>query len=202
MLKDIISELEHRFKELISKPNKSRAEIDEKEIVRLELEAALVKDEKPLIDELHKVGINVSSVWDLVNTSKSYKKAIPILIEHLSKPYHPKNKEGIVRALAVKDAIGIVASKAVINEYHNIPIEDHFLRWAIGNTMTILITEDCIDSVTNIVLNEKNGDTRQMFVAALRRLKSPKATEVLQQLLSDESEVIRSEAQKAFKNMK
>lgn len=189
-----ISKLDKRFRELVQKPNKSQEEIEEKERVRLKLESALDKDEKPLINELQEVGVKVSSAWDLVNTTKSYKKAIPVLIKHLSKPYYSKNKEGIVRALAVKEAIG-TACKAVINEYHNIPKEDHFLRWAFGNTMTVIITEDYIDDVIDIVLDETNGDSRQMFVSALGKLKSPKAKEVLKQLLNDKSEVIRKEAQ-------
>jgi hypothetical protein len=170
MLKENISELDHRFKELLRKPNKSQAEIEEKERVRLELEAALQKDEQPLINDLQKFGINVSSAWDLVNTAKSYKKAIPVLIEHLSKPYHSKNKEGIVRALAVKEAVSSIACKAVVNEYHNIPKADHFLRWVFGNTMTVIITEECINNVIDIVLDETNGESRQMFVAALGKL--------------------------------
>lgn len=201
MLKENISELDHRFKELLRKPNKSQEEVEEKEKVRLELESALEKDEMPLINDLRKVGVNVSSAWDLVNTPKSYKKAIPVLIENLSKPYHSKNKEGIVRALAVKEAVGGTACKAVLNEYHNTPEEDHFLRWAFGNTMTVIITEECIDDVIEIVLNESNGESRQQFVAALGKLKSPRAKEPLQQLLNDKSEVIRKEAQKALKKI-
>jgi hypothetical protein len=91
----------------LSNPSRHRTKplTEEKEKVRLELESALEKDEMPLINDLRKVGVNVSSAWDLVDTHKSFKKAIPVLIENLSKPYHSKNKEGIVRALAVKTLI-------------------------------------------------------------------------------------------------
>jgi hypothetical protein len=57
---------------------------------------------RPLIDEMRGIGIEVQSVWDLVNSLSPYPRAIPILIKHLKKPYHPKIKEGIVRALTVK----------------------------------------------------------------------------------------------------
>ncbi|MEO0249525.1 MAG: hypothetical protein ABIN58_08295, partial [candidate division WOR-3 bacterium] len=49
-------------------------------------------------------GLEVSSVWDLVNTSEPYPEAIPVLIKLLSQIEEPHMKEGIVRALTVKEA--------------------------------------------------------------------------------------------------
>jgi hypothetical protein len=57
-------------------------------------------------------------------------------------PYHSKNKEGIVRALAVKETAGSSTCMAVLDEYHNIPNEDHFFRWAFGNSIKVIITEE------------------------------------------------------------
>ena len=158
-----LDKLANRFGELVRKPNKTQAEIQEKEEVRIALEAAYAEDEKPLVDDLVKAGFNVTSSWDLVNTKSSYKAAIPILVEHLSKPYHVKNKEGIVRALAVKEAKG-VACRGIIDEYHKAPKNDFHYRWNFGNTMAVIITEDYIDDVVKIVQDESNGESRHMFV--------------------------------------
>lgn len=196
-----VDALANRFGELVRKPNKTQAEIQEKEEVRIALEAAYAEDEKPLIDDLVKAGFNITSSWDLVNTKSSYKAAIPILVEHLSKPYHVKNKEGIVRALAVKEAKG-VACRAVIDEYHKAPRHDFHYRWTFGNTMAVIITVDYIDDVIAIVQDESNGESRHMFVAALGNTKSPRAKETLRQLIKDKDKTISKEAQKALKQIK
>jgi hypothetical protein len=52
LLQENLSELDLMFKELPRKPNKSQTEIEEKERIRLELEAALKKDEQRLINDL------------------------------------------------------------------------------------------------------------------------------------------------------
>ncbi|MGB4415556.1 MAG: HEAT repeat domain-containing protein [Paludibacter sp.] len=193
--------LANRFGELVKKPNKTPAEIQEKEEVRIALEAAYAEDEKPLIDALVEAGLNVTSSWDLVNTKSSYKVAIPILVEHLPKPYHIKNKEGIVRALAVKEAKG-VACRAIIDEYHRAPKDDFNYRWTFGNTMAVIITAEYVDDVIAIVQNESNGESRHMFVTALGNTKSPRAKEPLQQLLKDKDKTISKEAHKALKKIK
>ncbi len=148
-------------------------------------EAELRKDEKPLIKELVSFGFNISSSWELVNTSAKYEDAIPVLVKHLSKPYHKKNKEGIVRALAVKEAKGI-ACKVIIEEYHKAPKDDFHYRWAFGNTMAVIITEEHMDDVIEIVQDEENGESRDMFVRALGKVKSSKVEQVLIDLLDDD----------------
>lgn len=57
--------------------------------------------QEPLADELRAAGVEVDSAWDLVNTSTPYPAALPILIEHLERPYPDRVREGIARALAV-----------------------------------------------------------------------------------------------------
>ena len=174
--------------------------LKEKEEVRTALEATYAEDEKPLVEDLMQVGFNITSSWDLVNTKSSYKSAIPILLEHLSKPYHLKNKEGIIRALAVKEAKGI-ACRAILDEYNKAPKNNSNYRWAFGNTMAVIMTAEYIDDVVAIVQDENNGESREMFVAALGNTKSSKVRDVLKQLLIDKSEVIRKEAQKALKKI-
>ena len=175
--------------------------LKETEEVELLLELAYAKEEKPLTDDLAKAGVNVTSSWDLVNTKSSYKAAVPILVDHLSRPYHKKNKEGIVRALAVKEAKGI-ACRVIIDEYHRAPKDDFHFRWAFGNTMAVIMTKEYIDDVVAIVKDESNGESRDMFVAALGNTRSPKVKEVLQRLLKDKNKIISDRAQRALKKIK
>ena len=60
------------------------------------------------------------------------------------------------------------------------------LRWAIGNTIFITIAENDVENILPIVQDENNGESRQMFVAALGKVKSEKAEDVLINLLEDE----------------
>ncbi|SEK63731.1 HEAT repeat domain-containing protein [Parapedobacter koreensis] len=225
MIKENITELEKKWVELLKSPKRLNAPkitntkivaaelqtqllqdeeyqkwIKEKDEVRAALEAAYAQDEKPLVEDLVKAGMNIRSSWDLVNAKSSYKSAIPILIEHLSKPYCLKNKEGIIRALAVKEAKG-VACKTILDEYNKTEKKDANYRWSFGNTMAVIMTADYIGDVLAIVQDESNGDSRHMFVTALGNTKSSKAEETLKQLLTDKSEVIRKEAQKALKKI-
>lgn len=180
-----INRLNEKFKELIAKPYKSQEDIELKEEIRISLEKALSEEEIKLVDDLNSLDLNVSSVWDLVNTKNKYPNAIPILLIHLVKDYSEKNKEGIVRALAVKEAIG-KASPVLIAEYNRTPKDKMLLRWAIGNTIYTTITEDDVESILPIVRDKTNGTSRQMFVSALGKVKSEKAEDVLVNLLDDE----------------
>lgn len=136
--------------------------------------------------ELAKAGISVNDIYDLVNTDKPYPTAIPVLLNLLQEGIeHIGIKEGIVRALAVKEAIG-KASPVLIAEYNRTPKDKTLLRWAIGNTIYTTITENDVESILPIVQDKTKGMSRQMFVAALGKVKSEKAENVLINLLDDE----------------
>jgi HEAT repeat protein len=139
-----------------------------------------------LKSELNKVGIYINDIYDLVNTSDPYPAAIPVLLKVLREGIMDvKIKEGIIRALAVKEAVGKVGP-ALFAEYNSLPKENIMLRWAIGNTIYKTITKKDIEYVLPIVQDKENGISRQMFVVALGKVKSEEAEEVLINLLDDE----------------
>jgi len=174
--------------------------LKEKEAVGNALDEAYAKDAKPLLDDLASIGIKIESVWDLVNTKSSYKTAIPKLIEHLPRPYHIRNKEGIVRSLGVKEAKG-KACRVIIDEYNRTPKDQKDYRWTFGNAMSVIMTPEYADEVIDIVEDESNGDSRHMFIASLSKAGSPKVMKVLEGLLSDNSEMIRTMAQKVINRL-
>lgn len=188
-------ELEQQFVEFVRKRFKSPAEMDEMERRRVLLMNALLQQSKPLHDDVLAVGIRIKSVSDFVNTADKYPEAIPVLTKHLKKPYHPNIKEGIVRALAVKEAKGI-ANKAIMDEYHKAPKKREGFKWVFGNTMSVIVTRDDLDELLKIVLDEGNGDSRTGFIEALAKLKSPKVIEALHQLENDKSQIVAERAKK------
>jgi hypothetical protein len=202
-LEEKINELGYKLGDLVRKKVKSPSEVEEMLRIADAFGEALQRQAQPLFVELADLDIRIKSVWDLVNTSASYQEAIPVLVNHLSRPYHHRNKEGIVRALAVKEAKGL-ANKAVMKEYLKLPKESpeepwifHY-RWAFGNTMRTIVTKDDLDELIAIVLDDTNGASRNMFVRALAKLKSPKVRETLEKLVNDKITTVAEEARKAL----
>ena len=92
-------------------------------------------EEEPMIADLAVAGFEVGSVWDLVNTNKSYPAAIPVLLDHLRRPYHERIRNGIIRALTVKDAKGI-AGDDILDELGREADSEN--RWALANALTVV----------------------------------------------------------------
>lgn len=147
---------------------------------------SMAVDQERIKSELAAAGISIQDIYDLVNTDRPYPAAVPILLRLLNEDTEPDVvTEGVIRALAVKEAIG-KAGPVLISAYNKTQKDKSSLRWAIGNTMYMVITKDDVNDILAIVLDKGNGTSRQMFVAALGKVKSEKAEEVLLYLLDDD----------------
>jgi hypothetical protein len=135
--------------------------------------------------ELDKIGLKIDDIYDLVNSDKTYHEAIPVLLDLLKRVEHDGVKEGIIRALAVNEAKG-KADSLLIDEFFRVPKEKLLLRWVIGNTMEVVISNNVLDKVIKIINDKSNGMSRQMFVLALGNLSSPKCEDALIEVLNDE----------------
>jgi HEAT repeat protein len=143
--------------------------------------------------ELRKVGLNVASIFDLVNTKEKYPEAIPILVQLAKKDYaDPRVLDGVIRALTVKEAKG-AANETLLKVYARLASEHELVRWSIGNAFSVIITPKDVDQVLQIVQDKSSGMSRQMFVIALGGFRnSPKIESVLIQLLDDEEVVLHA----------
>lgn len=189
-----IDKINNRLKELVKKKVKTLEEVEKQQEKAIELQRLMNEEISPLIIELNMHGFEVNSIWDLVNSKNKYLDAIPILLEHLTRDYSEKNKEGIVRSLSVKEAIGKVVP-TLLNEYNKSEKNATSLRWAIGNTIYTTITkndEDQILPLIQVVKNRVNGSSRQMFVSALGKFQSKEVESVLIDLLLDEEVIIHT----------
>ena len=74
---------------------------------KVEAQAAELRlAERPIVEDLVAVELDVSSVWDPVNSSKPYPRALPVLVEHLERGGYPDRvMESLGRALAVTELI-------------------------------------------------------------------------------------------------
>jgi HEAT repeat protein len=138
-------------------------------------------EDHKIAQKLRDVGVIVESVYDLVNTSMPYPNAIPILLEALKTGIsHPGTKEGVIRALTVKEAKG-KAAPILLQEFYR--LKDPILKWTIGNAMTVVATEDDFDEIVKIIEEGENGDARQMFIFALGNFKNDRSENILLGLL-------------------
>jgi hypothetical protein len=104
--------------------------------------AACHADEADLVHEIRAAGYDVDSVWDLVNNNPHpflerrfvgpYQRAYRVLVAHLEVQHHHKIREGIVRALTVKDG-GRELEQALLREFENEPSQE--LRWVLANAL-------------------------------------------------------------------
>jgi len=62
--------------------------------------AAIAADEDSLREELRAVGVEVRTVYDLVDDTVTPLAAVPVLVRHLQLPHEVITLEGIVRALS------------------------------------------------------------------------------------------------------
>lgn len=135
-----------------------------------------------------RAGLNITSVFDLVNSKAAYPQAIPALLECLLQACEKWIKEGIVRALSVKEARG-KADFTLVNEFKSISPDDReyqSLKWAIGNALSIVGTNNVADDLFEIAQDVRHGKAREMVVVSLGRLSDPRAPEVRMKLLDDD----------------
>jgi hypothetical protein len=154
--------------------------------------AILAADQKPLMDSLAKAGISVNSLWDLVNTNKPYTDAIPVLVEHLQKEYHPRTKEGIARSLAVRGARKI-AWDVVLAEYKQ-AVPDELIveprkrgyKDGLAVALAAMAGKEDVDALLELLKDESLRSSRIFFVKKVLRYKSnPKVIETLKKLMDD-----------------
>jgi hypothetical protein len=118
------------------------AQRDAKERERQKREQISAADEAELVREIREAGYDIDSVWDLVNNTPhpsfecrflgEYRLAYPILARHLFVPHLKENREGIIRALTVKDG-GSEVESSLLNCFQS-ETDDH-LRWVLANAL-------------------------------------------------------------------
>ncbi|MGO8753387.1 MAG: hypothetical protein ACLQNE_46215 [Thermoguttaceae bacterium] len=137
-----------------------------------ERQAAFAVIERPIMDELRKVGVAAASVDEMV---KGYAPLSPqivqVLLDWLPRVQEDRIKESMIRALG-----------AAKEPFDGRPLADCFmhdtsetLRWPIANSMAIARPLEISDWLVEAVKNRLFGSARQMLVLALAKL-TPRET--------------------------
>jgi len=148
---------------------------------RQRIAAELRQAQAPLLEDLRLVGVSVSSVWDLVNTSAPYPNALPILLDHLSCSYPGAVREGIARALAVREAK--FAWPKLMRLYQE---ETHpRAKDGLAVALAAIADDETIDDLISLIIDSRNGPSRLLLLRPLERSSDPKARQTLIQLQND-----------------
>lgn len=149
-----------------------------------EQDARYAEAEAPVVAALAEVGVEVRSVWDLVNTDDDhYVDAVPVLVEHLQDESYPDRvREGIARSLSFRRAAP--AWPAIVELYRS--TTDSFdLQQGLAVAMAGTVTDDTVDELVAEAHREEHGESRLILLLGLKRLRTSAATEALEGLLDD-----------------
>lgn len=154
----------------------------------------LLEDDARVVEALRFAGFRVSSIDELVNTARPYPTAIPVLIKMLSEVRHPRIKEGIARALSVKEAVPVVGD--LIREFRRMEpktSDEAAAKWALGNAIAVAATDKHTGDVIELIRDNVHGRARMMLPLALTKATNTELViDVLLDALNDEDVVCKS----------
>lgn len=159
-------------------------DLDEELVRREALFKESIASQEPLRRDLASVGEMVGTVYDLVDTSRPYPAALPVLIDHLQRGgYPPRVMEGIGRALAVKPAIQWW--DILVDRYLN--ALDVGEREGAGVALAACATKKQFEELCRLAslpLDDPRK-TRAMFLRALVRIDRDRGWDVVRSLVDD-----------------
>ncbi|WP_295775628.1 hypothetical protein [uncultured Microbacterium sp.] len=172
-------EAERRKKELLRNDPVYRAQVEAVEAERRERVRKLREAEQPIIKDLRDVGIEVGSVWDLVNTSAPYLPALPVLMKHLERDGYPDRVvESIGRALAVRESVPY---------WHRLRdlylrAEGRGARSGLAVALGVSATPAQLEELIELLHNESLGESRVLLIAPVIKLGGARGREVIKAL--------------------
>jgi hypothetical protein len=147
------------------------------------------------LSELRSVGIEIENVSDLVNTSRKYEPALPILLRHLLMPYSDATKETIARALAVSSPY-IVESWPIFVEQYRVAksgkgprgpgdTKEYRLgaKAGLACVLSVAVTDDTLPELISIAKDPSHGESRLLLLSALKRKR--RKNHMAQQAIND-----------------
>jgi hypothetical protein len=142
------------------------------------------KEQAMLLRDLSAVGVKVSTVWDLVNTSASYTVALPILLDHLKRPYSDGIREGIARALAVR-ATRPIGWSLLVDEFSKTELSNERVKDGLAVALAGASDDTVISELIDLARDKRHGASRVLLLLGIKRSKSPEARSAIKQPADD-----------------
>lgn len=168
--------------EMLRNDPEYRAKVEAVEAERQERARVLRDAEQPIVADLRAAGVQVDSVWDLVNTSEPYPAALPVLIEHLERGGYPERvMESLGRALAVKPAVVFWERlKARWLDARDPGEED-----GAAVALAACATRTQIDDLIEFLSVEERGQSRIYFIRPILKVGGDQGRKVVEGLRAD-----------------
>jgi len=150
--------------------------------------AALHEEEKPIVADLRLAGLDVQSVWDLVNwRGQPYDAAIWVLLKHLPIHYSDRLAEGIARALS-RPYARAASWEAVLNLFRAEPqIPGAGFKAALALALSGMAKSTDIEVLIELFHDRSHGGCRVFFISKIARSKHNEAIPTLARHLDDPS---------------
>lgn len=143
---------------------------------------ALSAAETPILADLADVGIDASSVWDVVNTSTPYPQALPVLINHLRLGGYPdRSMEGMGRALAVKPSVQYWDE---LRELY-VSVSGSGAQQGLAVALSVAATKAQVGDLIDLVKDGSRDDSRLHFLRPIRKLGGPDGIAFVETLVGD-----------------
>jgi hypothetical protein len=114
--------------------------------------------------------VKVDSVWDLVNATRPYAAAIPVLTAHLQRVRHAVLREGIARALTVPEARGEGARVMLSELQRPIGESPHPVRWALANALAVAGDGSVVNEIKALAVDDRYADVRERLTRAVENI--------------------------------
>jgi hypothetical protein len=136
----------------------------------------------PLLADLAAAGFSVRSVWALIDPKLPKTSALPVLLDHFSRPYPPTVREGIARAL------GDLAAPAgwwdqVVALYRS--ERDEQVKSGLAAAMAQMATKHDLGKAIDLARDETNGSSRVHFLYTINRARGARSQNALLSFAED-----------------
>lgn len=167
-----------------------------------EIAARRSEDEALLVQELCEAGVQVTtkvlpwehyegspqSVWDLVNSSRPYPEAVPILLKHLDIKHDPVIHSGIARALACPWAMHV--RNQIVDKFSNVWVTEDDkgkdgLKDGLAVAIEVLSSDRDFEEIVELLRDPRHGSSRVLLLSYLQKSKRPEAIAIIEELSHD-----------------
>ena len=161
-----------------------RERVAANEAVRNRHWAALGLAERPIVEALNAVGVDVPSVFHLADAKKLIPAAIPVLFEHLRHDYPDQIREIMLRILGRPQLMPRWHELVEIFEHNTLNLSPD-IRYVAAVALMEAGDDTVIDDVIRLVKDQSLGDDRAPLLLSLHRSKNPRAKMTLMELRDD-----------------
>lgn len=135
----------------------------------------------PVVAHLQQVGVpSLDAILGRADAGVNL-RALPVLLEHLQRPYPATERAFIAHLLAFPEAR--VAWRDVVDAYKR--EHDALVRDGLANVLAAMADESVLDEYLQLVRDTSNGPSRVLLLRTLGRLRIPRGIATLRQVSSD-----------------